>query len=472
MSTPTQTTDAYVFEGGFPTPETVQRAYDDADLNRAVQAYRFFFPTVSGLAILKGNQAAGVVPNQTFAVFATEPDQVGLTLNSDTPYGPILLDLRDGPIVVELPAGPLLAVMMDLNQGWVADMGLPGPDAGNGGRHLFLPPGWDAQVPDGYFVARSTTSRMIGGVRAIPLGGDVAAANDHIRAVKVRPLDPPAGWTEPAWLDINGQPQDTTPGAWETNLDYWRALHEVVDTEPHLERVNEFYGELAALGIVKGQPFAPDERMTGILEEAARIGNGHLRVQSFADRRPERVVWPGRQWQWAALRENAGFTADGYLGVDAREKWFFQAIGVSPAMMRRTIGAGSLYWLGLGDADGAYLDGALTYRLSVPQPVPGKLFWSMTVYDAESRSQIRTDQNRAALRSLFELADAGTDAPVDLWFSPTPPRAPTVAGSRPFRAEVGSSTSASTAPSNQPSTAPGSSPTSRPWAEDSVSARR
>ena len=165
-----------------------------------------------------------------------------------------------------LPPGPLLAVMMDLHQGWVADMGLPGPDAGNGGRHLFLPPGWDGQVPDGHFVARSSTSRMIGGVRAIPLGGDLPAANDRIRAVQVRPLDPPA----------------------------------------------------------------------------ARIGNGQLRVQSFADRRPERVVWPGAQWQWAALRENAGFTADGYLDVDAREKWFFQAIGVSPAMMRRTVGAGSL----------------------------------------------------------------------------------------------------------------------------------
>ena len=72
-------------------------------------------------------------------------------------------------------------------------------------------------------------------------------------------------------------------------------------------------------------------------------------------------------------------------------------------MFRRSAGAGSLYWLGLRDADGAYLDGAKTYKLSVPQPVPGKLFWSLTVYDAETRSQIRTDQNKAALRSLFEL---------------------------------------------------------------------
>jgi len=162
--------------------------------------------------------------------------------------------------------------------------------------------------------------------------------------------------------------------------------------------------------------------MTGILAQAAGIANGQLRVQSFADRRPDRVVWPGRQWQWAALRfENADFYAADHLDVDAREKWFFQAIGASPAMFRRAAGAGSLYWLGLRDADGTYLDDARTYRLAVPQPVPGKLFWSITVYDAETRSQIRTDQNQAALRSLFELADTGTGAAGELWFGPVAP---------------------------------------------------
>jgi hypothetical protein len=90
-------------------------------------------------------------------------------------------------------------------------------------------------------------------------------------------------------------------------------------------------------------------------------------------------------------------------------------------MFRRSAGAGSLYWLGLRDADGAYLDGAKTYKLSVPQPVPGKRFWSLTVYDAQTRSQIRTDQNKAALRSLFERADAGGDTPADLWFGPKAP---------------------------------------------------
>jgi hypothetical protein len=122
MSAPTQTSDGYAFEGGFPTPATVRRPYDAADLNRAVQACRFFFPTVSGLAIFKGNAAVGVVPNRVFARFATEPEQMGFTLNSDTPYGPILLDLRDGPMVIELPP-------------WPADLCRVRPEPAVGGRH-------------------------------------------------------------------------------------------------------------------------------------------------------------------------------------------------------------------------------------------------------------------------------------------------------------------------------------------------
>jgi len=55
-------------------------------------------------------------------------------------------------------------------------------------------------------------------------------------------------------------------------------------------------------------------------------------------------------------------------------------------------------------------------------PVPGKLFWSVTAYDAQTRSQVQTEQGKAALRSLFELKGtaAGTDR-VTLYFGPTAP---------------------------------------------------
>ena len=53
--------------------------------------------------------------------------------------------------------------------------------------------------------------------------------------------------------------------------------------------------------------------------------------------------------------------------------------------------------------------------------MPGKLFWSVTAYDAETRSQVQTDQEKAALRSMFELKDAGSSPVVDLYFGPSSP---------------------------------------------------
>ena len=130
---------------GFPAQDEVQRIYDEADLNRAVEAYRFFYATVSGAAILKGNNEVGVVENKVFGILDTKPRHVGFTLNSDTPYGPIQLDLSAGPLVVELPAGPLIGAALDINQRWVADMGIPGPDAGQRRQAPHPPAGLSGQ---------------------------------------------------------------------------------------------------------------------------------------------------------------------------------------------------------------------------------------------------------------------------------------------------------------------------------------
>ena len=69
-------------------------------------------------------------------------------------------------------------------------------------------------------------------------------------------------------------------------------------------------------------------------------------------------------------------------------------------MFCRDAKAGSLYWLGTRDATGAFLDGGKTYKLTVPMPVPARLFWSVTIYDPLNR-EIQTDHGKAALGSLF-----------------------------------------------------------------------
>jgi hypothetical protein len=116
--------------------------------------------------------------------------------------------------------------------------------------------------------------------------------------------------------------------------------------------------------------------------------------------------------------------------------------------------AGSLYWLGLRDNTGTCLDGGRAYKLTVPLPVPGKLFWSVTVYDTDTRSQVQTDQGKAALRSLFELKDKAARRWIcilDQKFQPTM----RANGSRQSLAKDGLFTSAFTDRSRQPSTEPG-----------------
>src|ERR1700729_3987409 len=99
-------------------------------------------PCVSIMATWKGNLRAGMVANKVFGLLEGTPKQYVFTPNSDTPYSGLPLDVSDGPMVLEFPPGPLMSTMNDLNQRWVMDMGLPGPDQGRGGRHLVLPPSY------------------------------------------------------------------------------------------------------------------------------------------------------------------------------------------------------------------------------------------------------------------------------------------------------------------------------------------
>lgn len=215
------------------TQAGLNQTYDDADLTRAITAYKFFYPTVSGTAIIKGSEAVGLVPNRVFGILDCGPEQLVFTANSDTPCGPLLLDLGVGPLVVEIEPGPLIVVSMDINKRWVADMGLPGPDAGNGGKHLLLGPDHVGEVPaTGYYVHRASSNRQIVGARSLPVGGDVAAAKQYLTTIKVYPLNSDAEWVEPQWVDLTGQFQDTTPLQWDSNLEFWQMLHETIQAEP------------------------------------------------------------------------------------------------------------------------------------------------------------------------------------------------------------------------------------------------
>jgi hypothetical protein len=423
------TAQDYAFERGYPSAETTQRARDDADFQRAIIAYRFWYPTVSTEGIFNGVRAAGIQDGTAMSIAAAGPKQLAFTANSDTPYGFGALDLANGPMVIELPPGALIGLVNDHHQSWVMDMGLPGPDAGKGGKHLVLPPDnkVKGKAPAGYYIGQSLSMKALVAIRAMPAGGDIAGAMNALRSIKIYPLSSAANPRLMQYVDTTDTVMDATLLSWEDNIQFWQVLHRVISAEPLVPQFLSMHGLLSELGIEKGKPFNPDARMTAILEKAAKAGRDQMLVSAFDSARPDRINWPDRKWEWIGLVPGSvQFETPNGLDLEARDRWFSQAIVTSPAMFKRAAGAGSLYWLAARDAAGAFLDGGKTYRLTVPQPVPGKLFWSVTAYDAKTRSQVQTDQGKAALRSMFELKDAsprlglGSDA-IDLYFGPTAP---------------------------------------------------
>ncbi|MDX2088754.1 MAG: DUF1254 domain-containing protein [Kofleriaceae bacterium] len=406
----------------YPAQSELRSLHEDQLLLTAVQAYRFFYPSVSAEAIFNGAREAGIEDGKALMLLAAGPRHLVFTANSDTPYISGALDLAVmGPVVIDMPRGAYVGLIDDHHQRWVIDLGIPGRDAGHGGRYLLVPPGFFHDLPDGHHVAYSPTFKALLAVRALPHGGDVEAAKAALRQIRVFPLAQPE-YVLP-YVDLSERPIDGTPLRWETSIEFWHRLDAIIQEEPLIDEYRPMYGALAAVGISKGHPFEPDQRTRDILEAAASIGLDQMRVEGFASDRPDRIVWDDRRWEWVGLvPDDANFETKNFLDLQARDRWFFQAIIASPTMFRRQVGSGSVYWLALRDATGAYLDGSRAYKLTVPYPVPASLFWSVTAYDARTRSQVVTPQDRAVRNSLHDHLKPDHDGNIDIYFGPTAPQ--------------------------------------------------
>jgi len=412
-----------LFRGGFPTAEMAARVRDARDCSRALETYRFFYPTVSMEAAMQGHRDAGAVECHSALLMACRPRHLLFTGCSDAPYLGSVLDLSAfGPVVVELPAGPYVGIVNDHNSRWIAEIGMHGADGGHGGRYLVVPPEYTGIVPARHHVVRPITNSVLLVVRAFTNDANDDAALDALRRIAIYPLGEAESPPAMRFIDVSAERVDLTPLRWERSLLFWSQLHKVLDEETVVDEFRPLYGMLAALGIEKGRPFDPDARMTAILRQAAADGLEQMLVASFASTREDRMVWPDRKWEWPALRSAAGdFERSTGVDVDARDRWFAHALGASRAMFVRDPSADSLAWLSFRDRYGDYLDGGRPYRLTLPQPVPARQFWSITVYDAQTRSQIRTDEDRAVLRSISELRVMSTARPLELYFGPKVP---------------------------------------------------
>jgi hypothetical protein len=406
------------FFDGFPDHATVQTVYDNLDFQRGVQAFLIALPAAELHALRTGLRTFGP-DNQT--VLITESLLDSRTLlgggNTETVYNFVWLDSHDGPLVIEVPPH-VLGMINDFWGRYVADVGNAGPDKGLGGKYLLLPPGYTGDVPEGYFVARSPTCGNWMFFRGLAVGGDprpaVENTKQHFRVYPLaRAADPPAM----TFVNISGAAFNTIPA---NDAFFWDGVVPVVQEEPLEATDPETRGLLAAIGIQKGKPFAPDERMQRILVEAAAVGNATARAIFFSTRDQSAYYYPNSAWK-ALWVGGYDFSPGGVLNLDARTLYFYGAWGVSPAMTVKMAGVGSQYAYTEHDAAGQYLDGAKSYRLHLPPNIPAKDFWSVIVYDPQTRSMLQTDQQFPSVSSQKAGIIVNPDTSVDVYFGPEPP---------------------------------------------------
>jgi len=204
------------------------------------------------------------------------------------------------------------------------------------------------------------------------------------------------------------------------DFSFFEEVAQLIAEEPVTALDPERAGTLAAIGLKHGSPFAPDERLRGILDDAARVGAGMARAILYAPREPEAYFWPGVSWKNPFVGGSYEFMADGARNLDARTRFHYFATVITPAMAHAQIGAGSAYTYTVHDADGHILDGAETYSLRIPADPPAKNFWSIDLYDAQTRSLLQSTAY-PALSSLSGTIQAEDDGSFVLWFSPESP---------------------------------------------------
>jgi len=407
------------FFDGFPDAATVQKVYDNLDFERGVQSFLRSLPAASLYGLRRGVRAIGP-DNQTALVTETMTNslQVTLVANSETVYTCGWLDTKDGPLVIELPPN-VLGFVNDFWGNNAVDLGIAGLDAGRGGKYLLLPPGYTGTIPEGYFIAHSSTYGNWIFFRGFALGGDPKKAVGESKAFyRVYALADAANPPAMNFVNIAERKWNTIPA---NDATYFDQIAQVVNEEP-LDAIDpETRGLLASIGIRKDQPFTPDARMKKILADATAVGNATARALLFSTREKDLYYYPNSAWKMLFPGGDPSFSPDGALHLDARSAFFYVGWGITPAMARKMVGKGSQYAVADHDAAGHYMDGSTTYRLHLPPNIPAKDFWSVIIYDPQTRSMLQTDQQYPSINSQKADLIVNPDSSVDIIFSPEPP---------------------------------------------------
>lgn len=425
------------FPNNYPTREAADKLRDELLFERAVQVYLWALPAVNLMAMKEGSEKVFGSGYNVFPVWKHRLNSktIVTTPNSDVIYAMAYVNVgRDGPLVIEIPPEqqgilddfwqrPVAGPTVD-GKTYAGDVGLPGPDKGRGGKFLLLPPGYQGSVPDGYFVYRSRTNNVMVFWRAFFSDpNNLNPAVKLIEQTRIYPLGKEAQAKPMQFPDASGVP---------VNMDYprdgafYNMLARFIDSETVDPMDLDWRGMLAAIGIIKGQPFKPDAHTRAILDIAAKTAFKMSRAMIYADLegKPGALIYKDRHWLDPTL---SGATNIEYLdrygtfrSLDLRTGVFSMIYGASPAMLTPTPGEGARYLTAFKDARGNYFSGDKTYRLHLPPNVPAAFFWSVTLYDPLTASGLDNGQPFPSINS-HDKPVPNSDGSYDIYLGPTAP---------------------------------------------------
>ena len=412
----------FEFKNGYPTPAAAGALLDQLKFNRAIEVYLTQIPAVAVIETRRGIRDFGAKRSNQVVVWETlmDAETLVLTANTETVYGMGFLDLKgDGPTVIEAPP-KMLGAAMDTLQRFLTDVGPLGPDKGEGGKYLFLPPEYKGEVPgggEGYFVVRSPTYSVNYFLRGFKVDGKTDRAVALMKQIKVYPLARASSPPKMEFLNGSGKAIDTIHS---DTITFFEMLAQLVSEEPAevftpLERFH-----MQAIGIEHGKPFNPDPKAKTLLSEAAHAAAAMARANTYASPDPDTYYYKDGKWQYVGDVPYT-FIKDGVLQVDRRAYVYYMALGNSPAMMAKNIGVGSYYLWTYKDGAGDFLDGAKSYKLHIPDKVPAKDFWSVLVYDSLSRSELKNGEKFPSV-SKYTDPKVNADGSVDVYFGPEMPK--------------------------------------------------
>jgi len=430
------------FNDGRPTKETADKIYDHLLYLRAIEVFLNWMPAASLEAMRRGMVESNITEAHQVGITdeLMDSNPLFLTGNTDTVYASAILDLeRDGPTVVVIPPNCGPGTVNDAFFRFVVDMGAPGPDRGQGGKYLILPPDYEG-LPISFTDTNSIVSVTAGGktephyvvqspsyinwliLRGFLVDGKPDASVKMFKeGLEIYPLKDAANPPEMEFFNISKAVLNTIHA---NNEEFYNELNHIIQKEPIGFIDPELRGLAAAIGIEKGKSFEPDAHGKAILKDAVAVGNATARAITLDLRDPDAFLYEGSQWKIAFLGGDYRWLRNGGIGgryLDARTLFFYFATVNTPAMAAKMVGSGSQYAWVERDNMGNYLEGEKNYKLNIPSDVPAKDFWSVVVYDPQTRSQLQTGQPFPSLNNKKSNFLENDDGSVDLFFGPSAP---------------------------------------------------